>query len=305
MQLVAAASAAAAAAAAQQQQLQQRNVIMLVAQQTSCIVDYQQILVLHINDSHLFTNDIGLRVWHTVVIFEYKPPFTTMGDSDTKKKEYDVRFKTPFTCLLAGPSQSGKTSLVFNMLRDRANLCDTPTNNIFYFYNLWQPVFASFQEEGTISQWLPELPTIAVLKELTEPHMNAEGSIVIIDDFMGQLNKDISDLFTVFCHSNRCSVFLMTQNVFAKNPFFRTISLNALYVFIFKNPRDSSQISHYAQQFAPGNTQWVVDAFRECTRAGYSYMLFDHHQTQHEEVRARSHILPSQWPIRVWGPRQR
>jgi hypothetical protein len=221
------------------------------------------------------------------------------------KKEYDVRFQTPFTCLLAGPSQSGKTSLVFNILRDRSILCDITTDNIFYFYSHWQPVFSRFQEEGIISQWLQQLPSIPVLKELTEPHRGAEGSIVIIDDFMGQLNKDISDLFTVFCHSNRCSVFLLTQNVFAKNPFFRTISLNALYVFIFKNPRDSSQITHFAKQFAPGNTQWVVDAFRDCTRAGYSYILFDHHQTQQDEVRVRSHILVSQWPMRVWGARQR
>jgi hypothetical protein len=220
-------------------------------------------------------------------------------------KEYDARFKTPFTCLLAGPSQSGKTSVVFNILRDRQSLFDVPTNNIFYFYQHWQPSFEIFRKEGLVTEWLCELPTIQVLEEKTAPFKDAEGSIVVIDDFMGQLNEDISSLFTFLCHSNRVSVFLMTQNVFAKNPVFRTISLNSQYVFIFKNSRDSSQITNYAKQFSPGDTDWVVDSFRECTRAAFSYLLFDHHQTQEEEIRVRSHILVQQWPMRVWGPARR
>lgn len=227
------------------------------------------------------------------------------GSVKPNAKEYDATFKTPFTCLLAGPSQSGKTSVVFNILRDRHTLLDVPTNNIFYFYQHWQPSFSIFEREGVVTEWLRELPSIDLLTEKTEPFKYAEGSIVVIDDFMGQLNEAISSLFTFLCHSNRVSVFLMTQNVFAKNPVFRTISLNSQYVFIFKNSRDSSQIMSYAKQFAPGNTEWVVDAFRECTRAAFSYLLFDHHQTQEEEIRVRSHILQQQWPMRVWGPSRR
>jgi len=233
----------------------------------------------------------------------------SVSDSSAKRlrpsvpqKEYDVRFKTPFTCLLAGPSQSGKTTAAFNILRDRKDLFDKPTNQIFYFYQHWQPHFAIFEKEGLVTEWLNELPSIQMLTEKTEPFKFGEGSIVVIDDFMGELNKDISSLFTFLCHSNRVSVFLMTQNVFAKNPVFRTISLNSQYIFMFKNSRDSSQITNYARQFAPGNTEWVVDAFRDCTRGAFSYLLFDHHQTQQEEVRVRSHIFVQQWPIRVWGP---
>ena len=219
-----------------------------------------------------------------------------------KERERNAEFRTPFTCLLAGPSQSGKTSTVFNILRDRHELFDVPPDNIFYFYQHWQPSFTPFFREGIVTEWLQELPTMKVLTEKTEPFKNAEGSIVVIDDFMGELNQDISNLFTIFCHSNRVSVFLMSQNVFAKTPVFRTISLNSQYVFIFKNPRDASQITNYAKQFAPGNTQWVVDSFREATRAAYSYLMFDHHQLQKEDIRVRSHILKHQWPMRVWGP---
>ena len=225
--------------------------------------------------------------------------------SSSPFQEYDIRFKTPFTCLLAGPTQSGKTSVIFNILRERHIMMDVPTDNIIYFYNRWQPSFTRFKEENIVTDWIGELPSIELLEEMTSPYKNGNGSIIVIDDFMTQLNSDISDLFTLLCHSNRISIFLLTQNVFSKNPFFRTISLNSQYVFIFKNSRDSSQITNYARQFAPTNTRWVVEAFRTCTKSAYSYMMFDHHNKTEEEVRVRSHMLRNEWPVRVWMLRGR
>lgn len=223
-----------------------------------------------------------------------------MNVREQERSSYDVRFKTPFTSLLAGPSQSGKSSFVFNFLRTRHELMDMPTSNIIYFYSQWQQSFSVFEKEGIVTKWINELPTLDMLKEETEAYKEAEGSIVIVDDFMQQVNGDISDLFTVLCHSYHISVFLLSQNVFPQNPMFRNISLNSTYIILFKNPRDSSQIMNYAKQFAPGNTKWVVDAYRACTRSAYSYMLFDHHQKTEERIRVRSNIFPSQWPMCVW-----
>ena len=60
--------------------------------------------------------------------------------------------------------------------------------------------------------------------------------VVVIDDFMQELTKDVSLLFSTFSHHLNVTVFLLAQNLFLKNPVFRDISLNATYHFIFKNP---------------------------------------------------------------------
>jgi hypothetical protein len=216
---------------------------------------------------------------------------------------YDLRLKTPFTYVVAGASQSGKTTHVFELLKNRHAMMDVPTDHVIYYYKQWQPHFTAFEEAGVVTEWVNRVPTSEELQAKTHARRDGEGTIVIIDDFMQQLNRDIADLFTVTSHANRISVILMTQNLFAKLPVFRTISLNATYIACFKNPRDSSQIMHLAKQLSPNNTRYVVEAYREATRRPYSYMFFDFHQGTPDNIRVRSDILPKQMPMKVWMPK--
>ena len=96
---------------------------------------------------------------------------------------------------------------------------------------------------------------------------------------------------------------MLTQNIFSNNKAFRTLSLNSQYISIFKNPRDQSQIAHFAKQFSPYNIRWVVDAYKKATKAAYSYLLFDNHQSTPDRIRVRSNIIPGQGPVRVWVPK--
>jgi hypothetical protein len=216
---------------------------------------------------------------------------------------YDLRLKTPFTYIAAGASQSGKSTHVFNILKNTEELFTSKPATIIYYYNQWQEGFERFNLEnpGVITKWVQHMPSLIELKEETEPYKNIGGSVVIIDDFASQLNNDIGDLFTVLCHANNINVFLLTQNIFQKNPVFRVISLNATYISIFKNPRDSSQIQSYARQFSPSNTKYIVEAYKDCTKKAYSYIQFDHHQSTPDLIRVRSNFLPHEHPIKVYN----
>ena len=215
---------------------------------------------------------------------------------------HDMRFKNPTSFILAGPSQSGKTTFALNLLRQIDELFVTPEcqQNIIYYYKEWQDTLANVQQENLVQQWVNALPTVDDFKERTLLHKETGGSIVIIDDFAQNLNADIVTIFSVLCHHYNATVILLTQNIFSKNPVFREISLNATYILLFKNPRDLSQISHYARQFNPGNSKFIIAAFRECTKLPHSYMLFDHHQSTDENLRIRSNIFINQWPMKVW-----
>jgi len=215
---------------------------------------------------------------------------------------YDLRLKNPSTFILAGPSQSGKTTFTVNLLRNIATLFEKPTcaSNVVFFYKQWQTAYENLKTDGIVHRWVNKIPSDELMRQYTMT-AHETGSVIIIDDFAQQLNKDTIEMFTVSAHHTNSVVILLTQNIFSKNVVFREISLNCSYVAMFKNPRDSSQINHYAKQFAPGRGQYVIEAFHEATKKPYSYLFFDNHQLTPEILRVRARILPSEQPMAVYA----
>ena len=218
----------------------------------------------------------------------------------SRMEEYDLRFKTPFSWLLAGGSGSGKTTKTLSFLRFRKELTDSPyCENVVYYYNQWQEQFSQL-EPGIVTKWVQGLPTLDQIVEDTELYKEKGGSIIVLDDFAHLIRKDLVELFTVYAHHGNCSILLLTQNLFDKNPIFRQISLNCQYISIFKNPRDSLQISAFARQVNPTNSKFVVESYRHATKRPYSYLFFDNHQKTPDNLRIRSRILPHEQPMVVY-----
>jgi len=70
-----------------------------------------------------------------------------------------------------------------------------------------------------------------------------ELTLLIIDDLMLETNQLVSNVYTKISHHRNISMLYLTQNLFDKNKHIRTISLNAHYLVLFKNPRDAG---HFA-----------------------------------------------------------
>ena len=223
------------------------------------------------------------------------------------KKMYDLRFKNPSTFTLAGPSQCGKTTFIMNVLRNQDLLFEDPRckQNVIYFYNQWQKSFDVLSKENVVTEWANKLPTSDDVMEKTSKFADQGGSVIVIDDFAQQLKKDTIDIFSRLSHHTNSTVFLLTQNIFSKNPVFRDISLNSTYIALFKNPRDSSQIRTFARQFAPGDTDYIVDSYSQTTKKPYSYMFYDHHQSTPQILRVRSNVLPHEAPMRIYTSKKK
>ena len=215
---------------------------------------------------------------------------------------HDFRFRNPCSFILAGPSQSGKTTFTLNLLRQADQLFRVPSCkwNVIYFYRANQKAFDMMKTEGIVHQWFQHLPTTQEINELTAPFLET-GSIIIIDDFQEQLTLDTVEIFTNLCHHRNAVVIMLAQNLFCSREGFRTISLNATYICLFKNPRDASQISHFAKQYSPGAVGWVVGAFREATQNAHSYLMFDTHQLTPNWMRVRSRLLPHELPVKLYN----
>ncbi len=156
----------------------------------------------------------------------------------------DVRFKVPANFYVSGQSQSGKSSLIRQLLRHTNELFYPVPTKIIYCYGEYQKEFEELRNVDLVEGFPSDLD------DLTKGH---DHSIVVLDDLMSECSKDqrVSDLFTRGSHHKGISVFYLTQNLFPPGKLSRTISLNCHYIFVFKNPRDSLGIATLAKQMFP------------------------------------------------------
>ena len=131
---------------------------------------------------------------------------------------------------------------------------------------------------------------VRLIEGLPENLKTRPGTLLVIDDLQNEAGKAVCDWFTKNSHHYRTSVIYLVQNIFLKSPEHRTASLNAHYIVLFKNPRDSTQILHLAKQFAPNNPKYVVDAFRQATEKPHGYLMLDFKQDTDELLRLRNSV---------------
>jgi hypothetical protein len=124
----------------------------------------------------------------------------------------------------------------------------------------------------------------------------SEPILLILDDLMQEAGDEqqVVNLFTKGSHHRNLSVIMLLQNMFHRGKFVRTMSLNTHYMVLFKNPRDAGQIRVLAGQLFPGNTQFLVDAYRQATSRPHGYLLLDFKQDTPDSLRVVSDVLPSE-----------
>ena len=193
----------------------------------------------------------------------------------------DVRLKHPFTCVVAGPSSSGKTQFVFRLIRHADRLVDPPPEKIVYCYGEFQPSFLEFSQVE-FHEGLPDVGSFDGRSRV----------LLIIDDLMNEADQNVCNLFTKLSHHRNVSVVFVTQNLLHRNRHVRTINLNTHYVVLFKNPRDAGQVAIMARQMYPRKSSFVVEAFRDATREPYGYLLIDLKPETDDRYRFRTNIFP-------------
>lgn len=199
-------------------------------------------------------------------------------------KKYDTAFQHPFTCVVAGPTGCGKSTWVRNLLGERDQIVFPKIDKIFWHYGENQELFQTFGKDVHFEQGLPDISTFD----------GKTNVLLIIDDLMREIDASVLDLFTKGSHHKNISVILLVQNIFDKNKFSRTISLNSQYIVFFKNPRDMSQIIHLAKQMFPHNTKHMQAAYKEATSKPHGYLLVDLKQQTPDEIRLRSKVFESE-----------
>ena len=212
--------------------------------------------------------------------------------------DIDLRLKHPFTCLLSGPTGSGKSTFCVKFLKNLDTQC---TESRFSGGIIW-----CYSEKTAVPyKQLTGVKNIRFQEGLPETFGNTRGkpSLLILDDLLNQVySETVCDLFTKGSHHRNVSVILVTQNLFHQGPKCRDISLNAKYVVALKNVRDRNQFSFLARQAYPENSDSLYRAYLDATSRPHGYLILDFSQDTDDRVRFRTNVFTDESPVVIYAP---
>ena len=192
-------------------------------------------------------------------------------------------------------------------------MIDPPPEQVTWYYCQWQSAYENL-----------DIPKLRLEEGLPKSFDTGKRNVVVLDDLMAETDGRVTELFTKKSHHSNTSVIYLVQNLFPKHKESRTISLNAQYMVVFKNPRDASQVTHLAKQMYPGRVNFVQETFKDATLAKqmypgrvnfvqetfkdatnvpYGYLLVDLKQDTPEDLRLRTTILPDDAVQYVYVPK--
>ena len=86
-------------------------------------------------------------------------------------------FKVPFTCLIVGPTNAGKSMLLQKILINKNAIIDKPINNIIFCYKTMQPAYDVFKLLDVPINFIEGLPEI-------QDFDSNDSNLLILDDLM-------------------------------------------------------------------------------------------------------------------------
>ena len=212
-----------------------------------------------------------------------------------------INFVHPSTFIISGPTGSGKTTfliklLTSGLLRD-GETGELAGERIVWFHGADQPkvrttLQGNFGRRVEFHDGIkPEV--LATLDPM-------EKNIVVVDDLMaeGQNSPALADLMSKGSHHSNTSVFYLVQNLFEKGKKSSTITKNAHYLILFKNPRNAHEIRTLGSQLSstgPGFSRAFYEMFDYVTgKDAYSYLVLDFRPETLNIMRYRTGVLPGE-----------
>ena len=164
--------------------------------------------------------------------------------------------------------------------------------HVMWYYGEWQSAYENL-----------DIPNLRIEQGLPTAFDTGKRNVVVLDDLMAEPDGRVTDLFTKKSHHSNTSFIYLVQNLFPKHKESRTISSNAQYMVVFKNPRDASQVTHLAKQMYPGSVKLMQEAFKNASSVPYGHLLVYPKQDTPEDMRLRTAILPDDTVQYVYVPK--
>jgi len=211
----------------------------------------------------------------------------------------DLKFKCPFSMVVSGPSQAGKSFFIYQIVKFRLRVCSQKFTRIIYCQsNNYSPKNQSFIKE--LQNEFPTLELCQGLPKLNDLHlkMNNEPCLLLIDDLMEEVlnSSSMVNLVSNDCHNFNISVIFVLQNYFAQGRYGKTLIRNCHYKVFFYNRVEQLEMRNISSQvstnpiFFKANFEFLNKTF---PNEKSFYLLIDgHSRSEAKQLWCRSLIFP-------------
>lgn len=196
-----------------------------------------------------------------------------------------LRFKHPCSICIYGCSDSGKTSLILKIIKNKDTVFDGKFKNFYWCLPA---------EAAVPSAILAHDPPFKIVRGPPNKSNIDDDSLIIVDDLGRHLQvPQFVDFLTVHSHHSRCTIIYVLHQLFPKGPFAREIALNTKYTIFLKQPRCPASFLHYATQaLGKGGAASLYRCYLEENKNPYSYFICDCTQSCPPALRFRTRIFP-------------
>ena len=186
-----------------------------------------------------------------------------------------IKFYATSNILVIGASQSGKTTSVLKIIKQK--LIEPMPKKIFYLYGARQ----SFMDQWNTDNPQQKIEFVEGLN-LDVVDQCKEPKLLIIDDLILELNKDLAQHFIAGSHHKRVTTIFITHSIYLNNELYRLISNNAQYILLFKNKRNYSQVARLGRQILGSEYERLTEAYKYI--GPYEFVLLSFHQRIPDEL---------------------
>ena len=170
--------------------------------------------------------------------------------------------------LLVGPSQTGKTQLIYNWLK--IGTFQPKFDKIYFFFQHSQPLYDVMQKEIENLEFVQgvNFEFIDSLKN------NGTKYLLLFDDSSEEIrnSKVFVDTATAGRHRGLSTIY-SKHNLFHQSKLGRDVEVQNTHIVPFTSPRDVMQVTTLSTQLGLGSE--LVDSYRDATSAPFGHLLID------------------------------
>lgn len=169
---------------------------------------------------------------------------------------------------MVGPSESGKTQLIYEWLIN--DTFQPKFDKIYFFYQYYQPLYDKMQGEVANIEFIQGV-NFELIESLSN---NGTKYLLIFDDSCEEVcsSKAFVKIATAGRHRGLSTIYIK-HNLFHKSNLGRDVELQTTHIVLFKSPRDVMQISTLSTQLGLGSS--LVDWYRDATSVPFGHLLID------------------------------
>ena len=210
-------------------------------------------------------------------------------------------FTAPVSLIFVGPSNCGKTTLAFNLIKHSKELFvnNRGFDSVWVLYRSMQPLYTRMKEELDIPVHLFHKKFPEKLELLLN---DTKHPLVLIDDGLCPSNESlIRDLYCRLGHHLGVSVILITQSLFEnKSDTLRICHRNTKGLILFGCPRDLGSLRILISQMTPDRKKGrvLMQEIEQVLEEPYRYIFFDFQASCPARLRYKTNLVGEpEYPI--------